>query len=116
MCCLMIILLPILPAAGWALYHYEIWWGFYIVGGLLLLWGLQDLFFDKSRGLFSMSNWEFDGVKCFANVLSNVVSWVIGWCYTGSFLDGLILGAYISLPAYMAVSGVLTALFGNGRT
>lgn len=52
----MIILLPILPAAGWALYHYEIWWGFYIVGGLLLLWGLQDLFFDKSRGLFSMSN------------------------------------------------------------
>ena len=76
----------------------------------------KDLFFDKSRGLFSMSNWEFDGVKCFANVLSNVVSWVIGWCYTGSFLDGLILGAYISLPAYMAVSGVLTALFGNGRT
>ena len=48
-------IVPILPAAGWALYHYEIWWGFYIVGGLLLLWGLQDLLFDKSRGLFSMS-------------------------------------------------------------
>lgn len=47
------------------------------------------MLFDKSRGLFSMSNWEFDGVKCFANVLSNLASWIVGWCLTGSFLDGL---------------------------
>ena len=107
----MILLLPILPVAGWALYHYEIWYGFYIVGGLLLIWELQDILFDKSRGLFSISNREFDGVKCFANTLSNVVSWMIGWCLTGSFLDGFILGVYFSLPAYMIVSGVFTALF-----
>lgn len=115
MCCLMILLLPLLPAAGWALYHYEIWWGFYIVGGLFLLWELQDMLFDKSRGLFSMSNCEFDGTKCIANVLSNVISWIIGWCYTGSFLDGLILGTFFSLPMYMALSGVLTTFFGNNR-
>lgn len=115
MCFLMVLSLVILPAAGWALYHHEIWWGFYIVGGLLLLWELQDILFDKSRGLFSMSNWEFDGVKCFVNILSIVVSWIIGWCLTGSFLDGFILGVYFSLLVYMVVSGVFTALFRKNR-
>ena len=90
-----------LPAVGLALYYHEIWWLFYSFGAIISIWGLIDLLFDKRRGLFSMSNYEFDGVRCFVNIISNIASWTIGMCLTETFIDGYVLGNFFSLHTYM---------------
>lgn len=71
----------IIAVAGLLGFHYEIWWLFYIAGGLS---AISDIFAIITGEL-----------RCFGT-LATIASWTVCYRFTGSIIDGVVLGSCIS--------------------
>ena len=113
--CFIIIFLPII---GIISYYYEIWWLFYISGGIILWHDVTDNLFEERRGVLACLRGNVQDVRnyisCIRNVVTSIGCWGIGYYLTGSFIKGVLLGACISIYAQwvsLAIVSVFMLLF-----
>ena len=71
----------LLPFLGLLGFYNEIWWLFYIAGGLCLIMDVISLFNGQLR--------------CWGSIVT-IVFWIIGYRVVGSFWNGLIWGTCVS--------------------
>lgn len=86
------IILPILGLIGYA---NEIWWLFYIAGGIAAIF---DVFAVIAGSL-----------RCFGTLLT-IAFWIGGYRYTNSITDGVILGSCASYIVFILVTFVFMAI------
>lgn len=88
------LLLAVLGVFG---YVNQIWWLFYLAGGIVAI----------SEILLLISG----ELRCFGTIATGV-SWYYAYQLTGSFVDGLVLGSSLSI-VIMVVAMAFTAGFGT---
>jgi len=87
-------------------YHFEIWWLFYIMGGIAAIMDIISIL----RG----------ELQCFGTIIT-IACWIGGYKITGSVWDGillgscfstiLLLGAALTMPVLTLIIGAIGAFF-----
>lgn len=83
------LLLAILGIFGYA---NQIWWLFYLAGGIVVVFDILALISGE--------------LGCFGTIVT-IAFWFSAYRYTGSFWDGLILGSSLSTVVVLVVSFII---------